>query len=69
MFKTRIVGIYQTLTVLEILLSQALYWLALGLFRKYYTGGFYFDLDAYVSCAFILFISMGILFWKTDFFE
>ena len=67
MFKTRIVGIYQTLTVLEILLSQALYWLALGLFRKYYTGGFYFDLDAYVSCAFILFISMGILFWKTDF--
>ena len=67
MFKTRIVGIYQALTLLELGLSQALYWLSLGLFRKYYTGGFFFDIDAYLGCAFVLFISLVILFWKTDF--
>ncbi len=67
MFKTRIVGIYQALTLLELGMSQALYWISLGLFRKYYTGGFFFDLDAYVSCALVLFISMLVLFWKTDF--
>jgi exopolysaccharide biosynthesis polyprenyl glycosylphosphotransferase len=67
MFKTRIIGIYQALSVFELLLSQAFYWLSLALFRKYYTGGFYFDLYAYQSCAYVLLISMAILFWKTDF--
>ncbi|MES2307739.1 MAG: sugar transferase, partial [Verrucomicrobiota bacterium] len=67
MFKTRIIGIYQALSLFELFLSQAFYWLSLSLFRKYYTAGFYFDLYAYESCAFILLISMVVLFWKTDF--
>lgn len=69
MFKTRIIGIYQTLSVFEIFLSQAFYWFALMLFEKYYDHGvgFIFDLDAYTNCSIILLVSMLVLFWKTDF--
>lgn len=69
MFKTRIVGIYQTLSVFEIVLSQAFYWFSLALFQKYYVHGvgFVFDLESYTNCSLILLIGMLILFWKTDF--